>query len=138
MKENIMENELKHVGVLGMRWGTRRGQLVRNPTMFSKKRQEKLDEWELGKLKSRKGFRSAHQKRIDEQKIKILEKRVKEVKKKKIVDLKDNVNKAAVVGSVLGVIGTVALWKYSAKAGMSGIPKESSYAAKYAKWLASA
>ena len=61
-------SELKHFGVLGMRWGSRRGKLYRKNTMLTKSRQKALDKSDLKRLENKKGFRSAHQKNLDAKK----------------------------------------------------------------------
>jgi hypothetical protein len=73
-------SELMHFGVLGMRWGSRRGQLNRKNTMLTKGRQYSVDKRDLKRLENKKGFRSAHQKAMDAKKIEILKERVGKVK----------------------------------------------------------
>lgn len=102
--ENVSENNvLEHVGVLGMRWGVRRGQLARKGTMLTKGRQKALDKKELSGLKSGKGLRSAHQKKLDEKKAAVLEKRWDDVKDKPISKYMQN-KKAVERGRRLGYI----------------------------------
>ena len=82
-----MSNELKHFGVLGMRWGSRRGQLYRKNTMLTKSRQNALDKSDLKRLEKKKGFRSAHQKNLDAKKAEILRNRIENAKTKKVKDI---------------------------------------------------
>jgi len=72
-------NSLSHYGTLGMRWGTRRGELYRKNTMTTHKRQKDLDTKELSRLESKK-----RQSKLDEKKIEILRKRVSSVKGEKL------------------------------------------------------
>lgn len=72
-------HELAHVGVLGMKWGRRNGELYRKNTMTSAKRQRDLDNKELSGLEKKK-----RQSKIDAKKIEILKKRVSAVKSEKL------------------------------------------------------
>lgn len=80
-------SELKHFGVLGMRWGSRRGQLYRKNTMLTKSRQKALDKSDLKRLENKKGLRSAHQKNLDAKKAEILRNRLSETKNKKVNEI---------------------------------------------------
>lgn len=80
-------SELKHFGVLGMRWGSRRGKLYRKNTMLTKSRQKALDKSDLKRLENKKGFRSAHQKNLDAKKAEILRNRLSETKNKKVNEI---------------------------------------------------
>lgn len=74
----IDEDYLKHVGVLGMRWGHRKSRLIRKQTMLTSNRQKELDKKELKELESKRGFGSSHQRKINEEKIAILKERLKD------------------------------------------------------------
>ena len=91
------ESSLTHTGVMGMRWGTRRGKLYRRNTMLTSGRQKKLDEHDLKRLKRNRivDLRSPHQKNLDKKKIAILEARLDKVKNKKMSSYPKNREKHA-------------------------------------------
>jgi len=96
----VNNDELKHVGVIGMRWGTRRGQLYRKQTMLTKGRQEVLDKKELSRLEGK-----PHQKKLDAQKIAVLRERLSNTKSKGQSPLRSLNNAQKLVGVVLVGVG---------------------------------
>jgi len=104
-------NSLSHVGVLGMRWGRRSGQLYRKNTITTAKGQRNLDKEELNKLQNKKGFQTGRGKKLDAEKIKILKERVSSVKGEKLsyyerdAQMRSRVKKISLAVTALWITG---------------------------------